>query len=111
HLQLGEHDDAAVDHQVGVRAVQQKEVREVRDGDAYVGTRISCPLTVQVNTVSSGDRHARQKLRSVEAGSVDDDVGTVQRPVGRDHTPLFDLGDPIGDQHHVVTPEGACPGA
>src|SRR4029079_5788319 len=74
---LGEIRDAAVDHDVGVRAVHQKEVRKVRHGDAEVGPGVTVPLLTQIASAESLDLHRREEVGSLEAGAVDDDVDIV----------------------------------
>ena len=66
HRQLGEHEDAAVEDEVRVRPEQGEEVREARDRDAEVGTRVAVPLLVEIAAAPSDDRHRGQEVRRRE---------------------------------------------
>ena len=56
HFALREVDDAAVDDDVGVGAVEHEEVGEVRGDDAQVGTGVAVPLLVQIDAACDRSR-------------------------------------------------------
>ena len=79
HPALGEVDDAAVDHDVGVRPVEAEQVREAGDGDAEVRPGVAGPVLVQVDAAAAGHRHRGEELRRLEPGAVDDHVDRAPR--------------------------------
>src|SRR5690606_27353921 len=111
HPALGEVDDAAVDDDVGVRAVEAEQVGEAGHGDAEVGAGLALPVLVQVDAVPPGHLHRGEELRGGEAGPVDDHVDVVGRAVDGDDAARGDLPDAGGDQAHVVPLQRARPHA
>ena len=108
---LREVDDAAVDHDVGVRAVEAEQVGKARDRDAEIRPGVTCPLLVQIESVTTRDPHRRQEVRGLITGAVDDDVDIVLMAVRHQDSRRVDLAERIGDQLHVVALERACPDA
>ena len=101
-FELGEVDDRAVDHDVGVRAVGEEEVGEPRHADPEVGGGLTIPRCIEGQATASDDRHGEEEVLGVEAGGPDDDVHVVVGAVVGHHAARCDRGDAVVDEVDVV---------
>src|SRR5581483_6533314 len=75
NLAFGQEYRAAPMSQVGVWAVENKEIGETRNGDAEIGTRIvNAPYLSDRAALAALDVHWPQHARSLEAGCENDYV-------------------------------------
>src|SRR5829696_2972372 len=104
-----EHDQDRVVSEVGVRPVEDEEVREPGDDGAEVRARAVLPLLVQVAAAPAGDGHGGQELGGGEAGAEDDRVDPAFGAVGGEDGVRADLGDALLDHLDLWQPQGRVP--
>ena len=96
-----EHVDDRVVPQVGVRPVEDEQVGETADADAFVGLRAVTPGLVEVQAATTVNTHRRQEVAGGEAGTVDQYVDFALHAVSGDDTALGDLADRLADHLHL----------
>ena len=82
---LREEDDRAIDHDVGVGAVEHEEVGEARRGHAQIGPGVAVPDIMQRLAVAADHLHGGEEAAGLEAGAIDQHVAAMFLAIRRHH--------------------------